>query len=216
MGGLQSTGSPGNGRKTERGRRREGEVQTAATALFHEQGYEGTSVEDIARALGILKGSLYYYISSKEDLLFQIVSEVHADVQGILDEALGHAELSPLERLALYVRKQAIYNVRNVTRIAVYYREMDQLGTERRDAIRAQRRVQHKTITEVLKEAQAAGEVAEGVDVGLASHSMFATINWIYTWWRPGGTISEDEVADSCVSFVLGGIPGFGAPSLAA
>ena len=48
---------------------------------FHEKGYEATSIQDIADAVGILKGSLYYYITSKEDLLFEILEDVHQ--QGI-------------------------------------------------------------------------------------------------------------------------------------
>src|ERR1700742_4125495 len=111
-------GSNGRARKP-RVRRRAAEVEEAATDLFHRQGYEATSVEDIAGALGILKGSLYYYISSKEDLLFEIVSEVHADVQRILDEQVGIDDVAPLERIARYVREQALYNVRNVPRISV-------------------------------------------------------------------------------------------------
>jgi AcrR family transcriptional regulator len=203
---------PPSARKEGQERRRDGEVRTAATNLFHDRGYEGTSVEDIARALGILKGSLYYYISSKEDLLFGIVSEVHDDVQRIVEESLGHTELAPLERVALYVRKQALYNLSNVTRITVYYREMGQLGADRRDEIRAQRRRQHQAITDVLEEAQASGEVDGSVNIHLASHSVFATVNWIYTWWRPDGASGqvEEEVAQSCVDFVLCGVPGFG------
>jgi len=201
----------GEAQATRRGRKRKGEVQRVAADLFHQQGYDGTSVEDIAQALGILKGSLYYYISSKEDLLFRIVAEVHEDVQGILDRSLGHTELPPLERIALYVREQAIYNLGNVTRITVYYREMDQLGEDRRGAIRAQRRKQHQAVAAVLSEAQAAGEVDASVDVSLATHCMFATVNWIYNWWRVGSGVSEEAAADSCVRFVLGGVPGFGA-----
>jgi AcrR family transcriptional regulator len=198
-------GSNGPARK-QRVRRRAAEVQEAATDLFHRQGYEATSVEDIAQSLGILKGSLYYYISSKEDLLFEIVSEVHSDVQHNLDESLLRDDLRPLQRVAVFVRGQALYNVENATRIAVYYRDMQQLAAPKRDKIRAQRRSQHRAMVNVLTEAQKAGEVAGDVRVGMAAHSMFATINWIYTWWRPGGSVSPDEVAESCVTFVLRGI----------
>jgi AcrR family transcriptional regulator len=190
------------------GQRRDAEVLAAATALFDSKGYEGTSVEDIARALGILKGSLYYYISSKEDLLFRIVSEVHEEVQKILDESMRLVELTPLERIAVYVRSQAVYNVRNTTRIAVYYREIGRLNDERRDKIRSQRRQHHKVVSDLLAEAQADGEIGPGVDVNLASHCMFATVNWIYTWWRADRKLTETKVAESCVAFVLAGIPG--------
>jgi AcrR family transcriptional regulator len=190
------------------GERRDDEVLAAATALFNSKGYEGTSVEDIASALGILKGSLYYYISSKEDLLFRIVSEVHEEVQGILEESMRIVDLTPLERIAVYVRSQAVYNVRNATRIAVYYREIGRLNDERRDKIRSQRRHHHKVVSDLLAQAQADGEIGPAVDVNLASHCMFATVNWIYTWWRADRKLTEEKVAESCVDFVLAGIPG--------
>src|ERR1700761_7993538 len=198
-------GSNGRARKP-RVRRRAAEVEEAATDLFHRKGYEATSVEDIAQSLGILKGSLYYYISSKEDLLFEIVSEVHSDVQQNLDESLLRADLRPLQRVAFFVRSQALYNVENATRIAVYYRDIQQLAAPRRDEMRARRRSQHREIVKVLVEAQEGGEVATDAHVGMAAHSIFATINWIYTWWRPGGSVSPDQVAESCVAFVLRGV----------
>jgi AcrR family transcriptional regulator len=196
------------GRTSDRGQQRDAELLTTATSLFNSKGYEGTSVEDIASALGILKGSLYYYISSKEDLLFRIVSEVHDEVQGILEESMGMVDLTPLERVSVYVRSQAVYNVRNTTRIAVYYREIGRLNDERRDEIRSQRRNHHKVVSDLLAEAQADGEIGPDVDVNLASHCMFATVNWIYTWWRADRKLTEEKVAESCVAFVLSGIPG--------
>jgi AcrR family transcriptional regulator len=203
---TDKSGTEANGGRHERKRRREDEVLEASISTFHEQGYAGTSVEDIASRLGILKGSLYHYISSKEDLLFKIVSEVHADVQRILDESLGRTDLSPIDRIALYVRSQAIYNARHITRISVYYREVDRLGDERRAVIRRQRRAQHDMVTQLLTEGQESGEIDPSIDPKLTSHCVFATLVWLYTWYKEGGAITEDQVADCCVGFVLGGI----------
>jgi AcrR family transcriptional regulator len=191
---------------TGRPRRRDDEVLAAATAIFHEQGYDGASIEDIARRLGILKGSLYYYISSKEDLLFRIVSEVHAESQAILDGSFDEPGLGALERIALYVRRQAIFNVRNVNRISVYYREVDRLSEDRRQEMRRQRRAQHAKVTELLEQGQRAGEVDPAINPLLASHCVFATLVWLYTWYKRGGAIGEEQVADCCVAFVLGGL----------
>src|SRR3954462_14482671 len=67
-------------------RRRDDEVLAAAARVFYEHGYADASVQDVAEELGILKGSLYHYISTKEDLLFRLLSETHGDVSRILDE----------------------------------------------------------------------------------------------------------------------------------
>ena len=66
----------------------------------------------MADALGILKGSIYYYIESKEDLLFRLLMEVHAEVDEILEEIAARDGLDPLERLEAYVRAQTSYNLR--------------------------------------------------------------------------------------------------------
>src|SRR5690242_21930048 len=78
-------------RRSRAPRRRQQEIVEAAARVFHEKGYESTSIQDIADAVGILKGSLYYYITSKEDLLFEIIRGVH-------EEALKNLELRSEER----------------------------------------------------------------------------------------------------------------------
>lgn len=85
-------------RALDGGRVRDREVLDAAINIFWEKGYSGTSVQDVADALGMLKGSLYYYIDSKEDLLEMIFSDSHDEVQKITDEVLA-LDLDPGTRL---------------------------------------------------------------------------------------------------------------------
>src|SRR6266496_3647760 len=69
-------------------RRRRGEVLDAAVRVFHAKGYDATSIQDIADEVGILKGSIYYYITSKEDVLFEILDEVHRAAFNAVVEAI--------------------------------------------------------------------------------------------------------------------------------
>ena len=62
------------------------EIYDAAARVFSEKGYDGASIQDVADAVGILKGSLYYYIDTKQDLLFGIIDEVHRDTLRSLEE----------------------------------------------------------------------------------------------------------------------------------
>jgi AcrR family transcriptional regulator len=196
-----------------RGRRQE--LNDAAVEIFHERGYAGTSVEDIADRLGILKGSLYYYISSKENLLFEIVSEVHADVQRIIEETLGHEEYPPLERLANYIRAQVEYNAKNVTRIAVYYQDIRQLSPDRLKEIRKRRRSQDRIIIALIEQAQADGDIDADIDAALIAHCVFGTIIWNYTWYNLRSSITPAALADFCVEYALRGITGAHVPALA-
>jgi TetR/AcrR family transcriptional regulator, cholesterol catabolism regulator len=193
-------------RGQNRSKRREQEVLDAAVEIFNRQGYADTSVEDIANALGILKGSLYYYIDSKEDLLYKIVAEVHADVQRCLDEALAHADAPPLERLRMYIVEQVRYNAANVAKISVYYQDLRRLTGERLDDIRRRRRAQERAVIGLIEEAQERGDIPSDMKPALASHCVFATIIWPYTWYRQRGAISRDELARACADYALRGI----------
>jgi TetR/AcrR family transcriptional regulator, cholesterol catabolism regulator len=189
-------------------KRREQEVLDAALKVFHERGYEGASVEDIADVLGILKGSLYYYITSKEDLLFRIVSEVHEDVQKLMEEVAARPELSPLERLSFYIHKQVEYNARNVIRISVYYRDLHRLSDARLKDIRNRRKTQDRFIRSIIEEAQELGEVNPEINASLASHCVFGTIIWVHTWYNPRTSATATDVADVCVQYALKGLTG--------
>jgi AcrR family transcriptional regulator len=183
------------------------EVLDAAADMFHERGYANTSVEGVASAVGLLKGSLYYYIESKEDLLFRIVDEVNRDVQAMLDEAAAQADLPPLDRIARFTRRQVEYNARNVKRIAVYHHDWQRLGGDRLADIRRRRREHEQAIGALLVEAQERGDVAREVDTTLATQCVLATIVWPYTWYRPG-RLTPERLGEFCARFVLQGVSG--------
>ena len=86
-------------------RKRDEEVVAAAAKVFYERGYSAATVQDIADELGILKGSLYHYIKTKEDLLFRLFEQVHKGVEAILEDVLAVEGLNPLERIELYVHR---------------------------------------------------------------------------------------------------------------
>ena len=81
--------------------RKYGEIVEAAGRLFAQQGFDGTSLQDIANEVGVLKGSLYHYITTKEDLLFRLFEEVHEQVQRIAEEVKAEPGLNPIERIEL-------------------------------------------------------------------------------------------------------------------
>ena len=129
---MTAKGAAGASAQPGGGRRRDREVLDAATKVFHTRGYADASVQDIADELGILKGSLYHYIDSKEDLLFRLLEESHNEVDAILEEIEALTDIAPLERLAEYTTRQVEYTCRNLAEMAIYYRDGDQLSRARR------------------------------------------------------------------------------------
>ncbi|MFL5840460.1 MAG: TetR/AcrR family transcriptional regulator [Thermoleophilaceae bacterium] len=186
------------------------EIINAATEMFYEHGYEGTSIESVAEAVGILKGSLYYYIDSKEDLLFRVVDEVQRDTHKLLAEATGDTATPPLERLSGFARRQVEYNARNVKLVAVYHTDWRRLKGDRLADIRRRRQHESRVVVALLEEAKERGDVAATVDAKLAASCVLATIIWPHAWYRGGGTTSPERLADFYASYVLHGVAGAG------
>jgi len=198
---------------SSRGTRQE-QVLDAAVEIFYQRGFSDTSVEDIASAAGLLKGSLYYYIDSKQDLLYRIVEEVHAAVQGIFDATTSDKSVAPLDRLSRYVREQVEYNAGNVKRISVYYHDYERLDGDLLAEVRALRRQHERALVALLEEAKAAGSIDASLDTKLAASCVFAVIIWPYTWYRRGNT-TPAQLGSFCADFILGGVLGVGEAGLA-
>ncbi len=189
-------------------KKRDDEVLDAAARVFSRRGYADASVQDVADELGILKGSLYHYIKMKEDLLFWLLEEVHRDVEEVLQEVAQAEGLEPLERIALYVRRQVLYNLDHLERISIYYHDVDSLSDERLATILNRRRTHERFITGLIKEAQADGTADPSADARILANCLFATIIWTYRWYKPNGRTSRQAIADHCARFVLRGVVG--------
>lgn len=207
-----SVKTKGNGRaergSTRRQHRRDEEVLAAAAKVFAERGYSEASVQDVADELGILKGSLYHYIKTKEDLLFWLLEEVHRDVEEILEGVAGTEDIGPLERLALYVRRQVLYNLDNLQRISIYYHDMDRLGDERLKVVLDQRHAHERFVNKLIRQAQDEGLADADADARVLTNCLFGTVIWTYRWYRPNGRVSRDRIADLCADFALNGVVG--------
>jgi AcrR family transcriptional regulator len=190
------------------GPRRDQEVLDAAAKVFHSRGYADASVQHVADELGILKGSLYHYIDSKEDLLFRLLKESHDEVEAILVEVVALEGLAPLDRLREYVARQVEYTTRNLEKMVIYYHDVDQLSPRRRNELMRKRNVHDQFVVDLIEQAQARGEVDRSVDARLAANFMFGSMIWIYRWYKPRGRVRPAQLAQSCADFVMQGLVG--------
>lgn len=187
-------------------RRRGDEILEAAIKVFYERGYADATVQDVANEVGILKGSLYHYISTKEDLLFQLFELVHEQVESFKVAAETTEGLTPVERLELYVHRQLEYNLANIQRISVYYHDLGLLGPERRAFVQNERRAHNRFVTQLIQEAQEEGLADDSLDPRMLANCVFATIIWTYRWVRSDSRTGREEVVALCESFALNGI----------
>jgi AcrR family transcriptional regulator len=190
----------GNG---ARGRREE--IFEAAARMFNQKGYAATSIQDVADAVGILKGSLYYYIDSKEDLLFQIIEDVHQVSINRLEQ-LRSLEGSALVRLRAVIEGHVLNNARNVVKTGVFFSDFRSLSEERRARIVAERDLYDAFVRELIRQGQEEGVIYADVDPKLTAMAVLGMMNWLYQWYRPDGERSPEEIAREMANLVLAGI----------
>ncbi len=202
---METEVRPNNRRRSRPPRRRRQEILEAAAGVFHEKGYKATSIQDIADAVGILKGSLYYYITSKEDLLFEILQDVHE--QGLRNlKRIDGVQGTPLQKIRAFVTVHVSHNAENLVKMAVFFHDFRSLSPERREIIVAERDLYDQHLRRLISAAQEDGSVCPDLDPKLTSIEILGMMNWIYHWYRPGGSLSVSALADSMADFVVAGL----------
>jgi len=176
-------------------RNRDTQIIEAAVTVFSAKGYAAASLQDVADSVGLLKGSLYHYISSKESLLFRIFQESHEQA-GVLMAAVDGLELPPDEQLREFVRRLTLYYLENRERASLYFSEWRHLTGDDRETVQKQRREFDAYVRAMITRAKDEGLTRDDLDVQLASFYLVAAVNGVLIWYRPGGRSSATRIAD--------------------
>ena len=186
----------------ESGARRR-EIDEVASELFHANGYAATSVRDIARALDIQGASLYAHVASKEDVLWSIVDRAATAFETKVDEAAADTATSdPVERLAALVEAHVDVVTADPERASVFVTEWRHLSADRRAAIAQRRDAYEARFRAVIDDGTAVGAFRP-TDTALAATFILTALNGIATWYRPGGRLSADRIADNYIDLAL-------------
>jgi AcrR family transcriptional regulator len=188
--------------------RRQREIYDVAARVFHEKGYEQTSMDDIADAVGLLKGSLYHYINSKEDLLYGIAQAVDRTVA---DRMAANEQLKdpPIERLRAQFYGHTVtagLDEDFMTLVQVYYREFRSLTPEHQREVAALRRSYSNYTRDRMILAQAEGSVCPDLDVDVIAPAILAMLNGALTSYRIGRPIDWEHVASNFTNFIMQGL----------
>jgi AcrR family transcriptional regulator len=186
------------------------EVLRAAAAVFNEKGYQSARIEDIAARVGILKGSLYYYIESKEDLLYALVVDGHTKGLATIDEdepdEPGAADAAAL--LGAFISRWMAMVPTTGEYAQVTERDVRLLSDERRAAVMEMRNQMHRHVRKLVERGIAEGQFDAGIDPGAATNSIFELLNSTVRWFQPTGRLSYDDLASFYRAFVLNGLRG--------
>lgn len=164
-----------------------------AARLFAERGYHGTSVADLAQALGIRKSSVYSHIGGKEELLAEIALAGADAFHAALDALPG--DVSPAERLRLALRAHLSVVDRQLDVATVWLQEWRYLTGPARERFVTERRRYEQRVRALLVDAVRTGELRADLDVENATLAFFSLGNWAYTWLTHETDV--DAVADA-------------------
>jgi AcrR family transcriptional regulator len=188
--------------------RREELTRTAAR-LFAERGYHGTSLAEIAEALGMQKASLYHHIASKEDLLWDVARSgadaFHAALDGVPEDA------PVTEKIRLALRGHLHVVAEQLDAATVFTREWRALEGERRAEFIAERRRYEGRIRDLFREGVEGGQLRTDLDIPTAALLFLSAANWAYTWLRPGA--DTDALADRFFAVLFDGMRGYATPA---
>lgn len=187
------------------GGNRQDAIFNAAAELFYERGYEATSIQDVAEAVGILKGSLYYYIDSKEDLLFGVIQDAHQGSMSSL-ERWRDLDADALTTLRAFICGHLLHNFENRIKIGVFFQDFRSLSPSRREIIVEARDQYDHFLRDVIGRGQREGVVAEHIDPKLTAFAILGMLNWSHQWYRDDGPTQPIAIAQAFADLAVGGL----------
>jgi TetR/AcrR family transcriptional regulator, cholesterol catabolism regulator len=182
-------------------------IRDAAVRCFYRSTYPATTIRDIASEAGLTSGALYYYVDTKDDLLFSIIVKVHLDGR-VRELSPPIRSESPAEVLRELTRRHTRTTLENWVETAVTTENLRYLSAARLADIRGVRRRREEWVSGLIAEGVTAGELHISVAPELAATSMLSTLNAIPVWYRAGGKWSPDEIIDWYEVLVMRGVLG--------
>jgi AcrR family transcriptional regulator len=169
-------------------------ILRTAARIFAERGYHNTSVSDVADVLGVSKPFLYYYLKNKEDILFECSRIATEQLHEVLEE-VRTLRGTAWEKLQLLFRGYARVMSTDFGACLIRSTTPGSLPPQLRDKLFTGRRRLNREVERILAEGIADGSI-RSLHPRLASFALFGAFNWITTWYRQGGAMAPEAIAD--------------------
>lgn len=179
------------------------QVLTVAVQLFNEQGYDATSVADLAARLGLTKSALYHHFSSKEELLAIALETALSGLEAVLETALAR-EAPATEQLTDVVAGAVGVLTAELAPVTLLLRLRGNSDVEL--AAMERRRLFDQRVTTLVRAAQNEGRIRADIDAAVATRLIFGMINSVVEWYRPDGKIDPALLADDVLAVAFEGL----------
>lgn len=182
------------------------EVIEAAARVFSRRGFDSATIQDIADELGMLKGSLYYYITSKDDLLFEVIEQPHRQAMELVHRCRD-MEGTVRDRLAALIRGHVEMLTANHIRWRVFLNDFGSLSELHQETLREERRSFEQFLLELLEKGRADGSFRQDLNPSLTARALLGMVNWTAQWYRPEtGHDSVDDIAAAYIQLATQGV----------
>jgi AcrR family transcriptional regulator len=179
---------------------------SSAARVFAQHGYHQTSMRDLARASGISLAGVYYYVQSKEELLFLIQSRnFDAVITGMREALTGITD--PVERLSRFIDNHLDYFVTHMPEMKVLSHEAGALTGDFLQRVNDMKREYTRALMDILADLEQSHGPAH-LNRRVAAYSLFGMMNWIYNWYDPLGDVGVELLSQSVCRLFLGGYVG--------
>jgi len=179
------------------------QVLRIAVELFNEQGYDATSVADLAQRLGLSKSALYHHFDSKEQLLSLALEDALNGLETALETAVKNGG-SAAESLNLLIQGAVMTLTEQQPQVTLLLRLRGNSPVEL--AALERRRSFDARVTALVREAQTDGQLRADLDAGIATRLIFGMVNSVAEWYRPGGSIDPELLGREVIAIALDGL----------
>ncbi len=181
---------------------RRDEIIRIAAKMFASKGYHATTLDEIARELGVTKPALYYHVHSKEEILREIVVKIMEPMEAVIK--VGNSSLSPREKIEQIVQILVKFSAERKETTLIAFQEVKILPKRTRDAIRLREKKVEHILQATLEEGVRQGFFTTG-DTKMAAFAILAISNWPYRWYNPDGPLTPMQIADEFIRLIENG-----------
>jgi AcrR family transcriptional regulator len=174
-----------------------------AVEVFNERGYDGTSMEDLSRRLGIAKSAIYHHVTGKEELL-RLSLDRALDGLGAVEAAASTLDAPAIDRLEYLVRGSIKVLHDELPHVTLLLRVRGNTEVER--AALDRRRSFDRFVADLVREAVRDGDIRADADPATTAHLIFGLVNSLVEWYRPGKRASARPLADAVCAMAFSGL----------